>query len=420
MWRPRWLLVLASSPLIVGAALTWRAGVAEAAPLSTQQKPPANRPLRPPGMTREALLRGLNPRSRTLADGRMMAPLPGARTAVLTLDPALDSFVTKLLQKHAVPQAGVVAMDPATGKLLAYVSHGAPGERGVERALDASAPAASVFKVVTATALLSEGVIPSRSVCYHGGSQRLSLDELVDNPRRDTACASLTGALGFSINAVFGKLALRHLSPQRLARQAAAYGFGERLPFDVPTEQSTLDVPRERVEFARTAAGFWHTSLSPLHGASIAATIANGGRMMRPELVERVVDAEGRTLYQSEPALHRKVTDPGTAQQLGVMLRATVAQGTARRAFHDARGRPLLPGIAVAGKTGTLSSERPYRGYTWWVGFAPADRPTIALAVLVVNDPAWRIKASQVAAETLRHYLVDAPRSGETKRVANK
>ena len=421
MCRPRWLLVLASSPpLIAGAVLPWRADVAEAAPLSTQQKPPANRPVRPPGMTREALLRGLNPRSRTLADGRMMAPLPGARTAVLTLDPMLDTFVAKLLQKHDVPQAGVVAMDPGTGKLLAYVSHGAPGGRGVERALDASAPAASVFKVVTATALLSEGVSPSRSVCYHGGSQRLSLDELVDSPKRDSACASLTGALGYSINAVFGKLALQYLSPQRLARQAAAYGFGEKLPFDVPTEQSALDVPRERVEFARTAAGFWHTSLSPLHGASIAAAIANGGRMMRPELVDRVLDAEGRTLYQSEPVLHRKVTDPQTAQQLGLMLRATVAQGTARRAFHDARGRPLLPGIAVAGKTGTLSSERPYRGYTWWIGFAPADRPRIALAVLVVNDPAWRIKASQVAAETLRHYLVDAPRGGEAKRVANK
>ena len=85
--------------------------------------------------------------------------------------------------------------------------------------LDASAPAASVFKVVTATALLAEGVTPTRSVCYHGGSQRLTMGELVDS-RRDTACASMTGALGFSINAVFGKLALKHLDPRRLARQA--------------------------------------------------------------------------------------------------------------------------------------------------------------------------------------------------------
>jgi penicillin-binding protein A len=207
-----------------------------------------------------------------------------------------------------------------------------------------------------------------------------------------------------------GKLALQFLSPRKLARQADAYGFGAPLPFDVPTRESAVAMPSEKVEFARTAAGFWHTHLSPLHAAAIAASIANGGRMMRPELVERVIDADGRVLLQSAPVLHRKVTDPNTARQLATMMRSTVAQGTARRTFHDRRGRPLLPGVAVAGKTGTLSSERPYRGYTWWVGFAPAEQPTIALAVLVVNGPNWRIKASQVAAETLRHYLVEQPR----------
>ena len=86
--------------------------------------------------------------------------------------------------------------------------------------------------------------------------------------------------------------------------------------------------------------------------------------------------------------------------------------GTARRAFHDPRGVPFLPGISVAGKTGTLSGENPYRGYTWWVGFAPAEHPTIALAALAVNTPEWRIKASTVAREALRNYLVrPAPRA---------
>ncbi|MET0341812.1 MAG: penicillin-binding transpeptidase domain-containing protein [Polyangiales bacterium] len=416
MWRPRWLLVLALAPLVAGLMSPIAPRPASAAP----PKSPAEKAARPPAISREALLRGLDPRARALSEGRLTTALPGARKAVLSLDPALDAFVSKLLQKNDVPHAGVVAMDPATGRVLAYVSHGQQGVRGPDRVLDASAPAASVFKVVTATALLAEGVTPSRSVCYHGGSQRLSMGELVDNPKRDTACASLTGALGFSINAVFGKLALQFLDPKRLARQAAAYGFGERLPFDVPTEPSVLDVPREKLEFARTAAGFWHTSLSPLHAAAMAASIANGGRMMRPELVDRVVDAQGKVVYASAPALHRKVTEPRTAQQLGIMLRATVAQGTSRRSFHDSRGRPVLPGIAVAGKTGTLSEERPYRGYTWWMGFAPADRPRIALGVLVVNSPNWRIKASQVAAETLRHYLVDAPRAAGGSGLAQR
>jgi beta-lactamase class D len=65
-----------------------------------------------------------------------------------------------------------------------------------------------------------------------------------------------------------------------------------------------------------------------------------------------------------------------------------------------------LPGIAVAGKTGSLSSERPFRHYTWWVGHAPADAPKIAVAALVVNTPEWRIKASYLAREALKQFLV--------------
>jgi cell division protein FtsI/penicillin-binding protein 2 len=92
------------------------------------------------------------------------------------------------------------------------------------------------------------------------------------------------------------------------------------------------------------------------------------------------------------------------------MMERTTTHGTGRRTFFDDHGNAFLPGIAVAGKTGTLSSSEPYRGYTWWVGFAPADAPTIAVAALVVNTPRWRIKAVYAARETLRYYLVEAPR----------
>jgi penicillin-binding protein A len=365
-----------------------------------------------PGANREELLAGLHPHTRELVDGRYLSRLPRGQRAVLTLDPSLDSFVSKLLKRSEVPYAGVVAMVPSTGRLLAYVSHSSAEPNGPDRALEASAPAASVFKVITATALLNEGLAPNRSTCYHGGSQALTMAELVDNPKLDRACASITGALGFSINPVMGKLALKHLDPRKLTRQAAAYGFGEKIPFDVQTERSLLDVPTDnKLEFARTAAGFWHTSLSPLHGAVVAASIANKGRMMRPELVDSVLDENGKTVFHAEPEFLRKVMEPHIASQLGTMMTATIKQGTCRRSFRDARGRPMLPGIEVAGKTGTLNRELPaFRGYTWWVGFAPVENPKIALAVLVVNSPMWRIKASQVAAETLRHYLVEMPK----------
>jgi cell division protein FtsI/penicillin-binding protein 2 len=410
----RWFVVWGIVSACACAAFVLAGGSAGAAPAAAAQGKAITE--RPP--TRDQLIAGLNPRVRTLVDGKLTSRLSGGNRAVLTLDPSLDDFVTKLLKRNEVPYAGVVAMVPSTGRLLAYVSHSSAEPNGSDRCLDASAPAASVFKVITATALLNEGVSPTRSTCYHGGSHALTMRELVDNPRLDRACASLTGALGFSINAVVGKLALKHLDPKKLERQANLYGFGENLPFDMVTEKSALEVPKDDLEFARTAAGFWHMHLSPLHGAAIAATIANKGRMMRPELVDQVLDANGSVISRSSPTLYRKVTEPHIAAQLGTMMTSTVKQGTSRRTFHDARGRALVPGIEIAGKTGTLSKEAPYRGYSWWVGFAPVEDPKIALAVLVVNSPNWRIKASQVAAETLRHYLVEMPKKAPVAKVA--
>jgi penicillin-binding protein A len=412
MWQSRWLSAFCVFGVIC-VLFTFSSQHAGAAPADAQDKVERARPVR-----RAELLAGFDPRERELVDGRLTSKLAEGNRAVLTLDPALDAFVEKLLKRNEVPYAGVAAIEPSSGKLLAYVSHSSAEPKGPDRVLEATAPAASVFKVVTATALLHEGLSPTRNICYHGGSRSLSERELVDNAKLDKACASITGALGFSINSVFAKLADKYLDAKKLTRQALAYGFGEPIPFDVPTDKSALDVPKDRLEFARTAAGFWHSHLSPLHGAAIAASIANGGRMMRPELVERILDSSGQVVFRSQPLLYRKVTEPHTAGQLAQMMRATVQQGTSRRTFHDGRGRPLLPGIEVAGKTGTLSQEKPYRGYTWWVGFAPVKNPKIALAVLIVNTPNWRIKASQVAAETLRHYLVELPKHGDGKRLA--
>jgi cell division protein FtsI/penicillin-binding protein 2 len=265
-----------------------------------------------------------------------------------------------------------------------------------------------VFKIITAAALVDAGVPGDTRVCYHGGQSRLGESDLVDS-ERDRLCATLSGAVGGSINAIFAKLATRHLDQATLERYAGAFGFGHALPFDVPTAPSPGRIPDDRtdtLEFARTSAGFWHMHMSPLHGALIAATFANDGQMMRASIVDRVVDRAGQTVLRREPEVFRNVVSRRTARAVGEMMEETVTRGTARRSFFDDEGLPFLPGIRVAGKTGTLSGTNPYRGYTWWVGYAPADRPTIAVAALVVNTPTWRIKASYVARETLRQYLM--------------
>jgi cell division protein FtsI/penicillin-binding protein 2 len=275
-----------------------------------------------------------------------------------------------------------------------------------------------VFKIVTGAALVDAGVDTTAPICYHGGSSRLTAQHLEDDPARDRTCASLTDAMGGSINAIFAKLADRHLPRATLERYASAFGFGHALPFDVPTRTSPAEVPDERLEYARTAAGFWHMHMSPLHGALIAATVANGGRMPRATIVDEVLDPSGHRAYRVEPSIFRSVIPAATAQALNRMMQTTVTTGTAHRHFFDERGNAFLPGIAVAGKTGSLTATNPYRDYSWFVGFAPADAPEIAVAALVINEPRWRIKAAYAAREALRYWLVVRPREERRAREA--
>ncbi len=402
-------LVLAAS-LAGGAVVLYAVGASGDETRAAAQERP-ERPAEPRAPRRAELLRGLDPLSHRLEGDHLVSDLAADRRAVLTLHPELQAHVVGELERYEVPFASVVAIEPATGRVLAYVSHSHANPNAGDLALDPTPPTASVFKIVTAAALVDAGVSPDERVCYHGGFSRLTLADLEDSDR-DRRCNTLADAVGGSINTIFAKLSVRHLDRPTLERYAGAFGFGHALPFDVPTRPSPGEVPdhaRDRLEFARTSAGFWHMHMSPLHGALIGATFANDGKMPRAAIVDRVVDANDRVLYRHEPEVFRAVIPRHTARVVGEMMERTVSDGTARRSFHDDRGNPFLPGIRVAGKTGTLSGSDPYRGYTWWVGFAPADHPTIAVAALVVNTPRWRIKASYVARETLRYYLLEAP-----------
>lgn len=342
---------------------------------------------------------------RQLEDETYVVDGPNGESAVLTLDATLQSRMEAYFARYEVPEAGLVAIEPSSGRVLAYVSHRGRESAAADVARDASPPAASIFKIITSAALLDRGVRATERVCYHGGSSRIVASLLDPNPSLDRTCATLGEALGGSINTVFARLADQRLDPDTLERYAHAFAFGQNLPFDLESSPSSIEVPRDRLEFARTSAGFWHSQLSPLHGALIAATVANGGAMPRAAIVDHVLSREGRVVHRFEPSTYRQVVSRSTASELNRMMRLTVSSGTSRRAFRDPEGRPFLPGITVAGKTGTLASERPYRGYTWWVGFAPAERPTIAVATVVVNTPEWRIKAGHAAVEALGTYL---------------
>ncbi len=365
-----------------------------------------------------ALLAGLDLTKMTDRDGTFTAPVAEKRIAKLTVDPVLQRVADGVMALHRVPEAAVVLMDVATGKLLVYASH---VEKGPARDLcvEATAPAASVFKVVTGSALVeTAGLTADQRECYSGGEQRIVQQDLSPDPKRDRWCTTLGGAMGRSINTVFARLALQHLKPPTLEATARSLGFGGAgLAFDVPVQPSAAHFPEEPLAFARTAAGFWNTTLSPLHAAWLSATIARGGEPVRPLVVDAVEDEGGRTVWTAPRGVAQgRVLRSETAQAVTTMMDSTVSDGTSYRAFHDPKGTAFLPNVSVAGKTGTLTDPTSQRLYTWFTGFAPS-RPMIvaddgaapprqvAVGVLVVNDPTWTIKANVLAREVLRAYF---------------
>lgn len=327
---------------------------------------------------------------------------------VLTLDHTLQKAAEDALARARSPKAAIVVMS-VDGRILALV--GRRGKQSApELATEVWAPAASVFKVITAAALVKAGVGKNRKVCYHGGVRSVVASNLEDDKRRDRRCNTLSYAIARSQNAIIAKLAHRHLQPADLRAMAQKFGLGASPPFALSVDAGRADIPDEPLPFARVAAGFWQTELSPMGGAMVAATVASMGHAVTPHIVTQVVKpgpgGEQVTTLQLVPP--RRVIAARVAREVTDMMVGTTDYGSARKGFRDRRGNRFLKDIKVAGKTGTLTARtRKYLQYSWFVGFAPADRPEYVISVLIGNPELWHIKAHTAARMVLQEAFAE-------------
>ena len=341
------------------------------------------------------------------------APIQGSpQRAELTLDPKLQRTAARLLAR-ANPVAGaVVVADARTGKVLVWVDRRRGRSQPGDVLLDQVAPAASLFKIVTAAALLDKAQIPPQTrVCTHGGQRRIERRHL-EPPRRgqERVCRPFSEALGHSRNAVFAQLATRHLLRRDLVQMADQIGFNHPAPFDGKVRFGKLEVPYNDLEFARTAAGFLGSRLSPLGAMELAYVVAAGGRFVQPRIVERA----GAYRAPSRRRVLRRVMTAWTARHLRRMMEVTVHSGTSLDVFSDDTGQSYLRAIRVAGKTGTLQPSPNAPTTTWFIGFAPSTKPRIVLSVLLDNGKVWRRKANEVARDVLRAYFAERGEAGVT------
>lgn len=350
---------------------------------------------------------GLSLERATLEDGAYVQTLEDGLQVELTIDPVLQRHVEEIYDDYDVPHGGLAMLEPRTGRVLALVSHTDHDPRIPKLARRSVAPAASTFKIVTAAALLeSTDVTPHGTFCYHGGASYLTEENITGDPKNDSRCEELGDALAYSINSIFARLTYHRLDGSTLRTWAERFAYNREIPFELDLEQPSVEVVQDRLEQARTAAGFWHSYTSPLHGALMAASVANDGLMMEPSIIEEVRTSSGEVLETFEPRAFRRVMKKETADTLDRLLERTTTKGTADSYF--ARRAAFPNDVRAAGKTGTLAKEDPYMSFTWFVGFArhrvASDRRA-AVGSVVGNTPTWRIKGPWVASDALRKYF---------------
>jgi penicillin-binding protein A len=327
-----------------------------------------------------------------VTDDAVYGPIgPGGAEVKLTLDPHLQRAAERLLARSGAHEGAIVASDVRTGRILAWASR---GDR--DYVAEPFAPSASLFKVVTASALLEAHVPPSAHECYEGGEHEIHPADLTSH---GSVCTTFGEALGHSVNLVFARLAKRHLAPEALRRYAAELGFSGEVPIDVPVGASVVHIPDDPFGMARASAGFWNGQLAPLGGLFAMQTVANDGERVRLSLLDHGAAGTARV------SAGRAIT-AATARTLGRMLEVTTRRGTAAKAFRRPDGSSYLPGVPIAAKTGTLIGGGRARMYSWFAAYAPSTRPEIAINVMLGNDLRWRTKANVIGRELLESYFL--------------
>lgn len=316
------------------------------------------------------------------------------------LDPTAQQVA--LVQLAGRPGA-VVALDPRTGRVKVMASvpgydpndlrtaratsalNAAPGAPLLNRSTQAGYPPGSTFKVVTAIAAIDSGKLEPGSIVNGDSGVKISGVPLSNDGGADYGDVDLTTALTKSINTVWAQVG-EQVGGRTMQRYMDRLGFDQPVQVDLPGDQRRpsgefckgrfVPATARCVDVGRMAIGQDKLQVTPLQMAMVAAAVANGGALMTPFLATRTIDPDGRTASENRPATFSRVMSRSTAGKLTAMMTRVVQEGTGTAA--------ALAGIDVAGKTGTAERNVEQNiTQPWFIAFAPADRPRVAIAVTI-------------------------------------
>ena len=353
---------------------------------------------------------------------------PETLRTTLVLD--LQKAAVRLLGKN---RGAVVMLDPRTGEVLALAStptfdasavtnpatsaaafaalQSDPALPLLPRATQGRYVPGSIFKIVTATAALGSGAItPATTYAQQPAAETTGL--LVDgfrvrdghHPETGSTALDFRHAVEVSCNIYFALTGLR-TGGEHLSAWASRFGFGAPIPFDLATAVSQVTNGggsfgggfKDDVELANAAYGQAETLVTPLQMALVAAAVADHGVLMKPHLVISATGRAGTTTIS--PALFKQVMSPGVADQINQAMQLAVNGSLGRLFTAGAR----VSGLLVAGKSGTAELDPGTRPHSWFIGFAPANDPQVAIAVIVENRGV-AVRAAPIAGDLLRAW----------------
>ncbi|VBB07937.1 Hypothetical protein LUCI_3202 [Lucifera butyrica] len=331
---------------------------------------------------------------------------------ILTIDADLQQLAYRALGNH---RGAVVAVSPRTGAILALVSKPSFDPNTVDRnwqtvsrstdspllnrAVQGLYPPGSTIKIMTAGAALADGITDLNRTFLCNGALKIGPDYVLHDAENVAhGKIDLSEALTVSCNVTFGQIAME-LGAKRMANTFEQFGFSRVANPELQEVPSQLPdfAKLSEGELAQTGIGQGRLLVTPLKMAMLAEAFADGGVMKRPYLVSKIVAPDGAVIKQFTPQEWLRPLDRRWTDAVKKMMVAVVNQGTGKAA--------QLAGVSVAGKTGT--AENPHgRPHAWFIGFAPAEDPQIAVAVIVENagyggDAAAPI-ARQLFAQVLR------------------
>lgn len=348
---------------------------------------------------------------------------PQGDTVLSTLRPAAQRAAIAALAEH---EGAVVALQPQTGavevmastpsydanalsSLSAYerLTH-EPGSPLVNRALQFGYAPGSTFKVVTATAAIDSGRFTPESTVDGRNDVPISGVPLKNDNNESLGRVTLTQALAKSVNTVYAQVA-EQLGKQTMARYMRRFGFDRKPPLDYPAEEMSssgeylgarlLSPTSSYVDVGRMGIGQDKLRVTPMQMAEVAATVANHGTLMTPHLTSAIVEPDGRVVQRVSPKAESVVMKPSTATSVTKMMEAVVSEGTGTSA--------QIPGVQVAGKTGTAETQIGTAiNNVWFIAFAPAQSPTVAIAVTLKGVPGFGAAFAAPVAKQVMEVLL--------------